>query len=87
MTCGGGFAPVTKHGYGIAYFFQCDQAITLHVSAFNESSRTDAIRFHARLTESLIQLETVCSYAMQLTGTECTEGEKRFMSYNDSISK
>ena len=86
LILGGGFGPVTKHGYGITYFFQYDKAISIHVSAFNESPRTDAVRLYDRLVESLVQLETVCSHAMQLTGDERFEGENRFISYNDSIA-
>ena len=86
MTIGGGFAPVTKHGYGVAYFFQSDNLISVHVSAFNESPRTDALRFYTRLCESFTQIETVCSYAMQLTDAECCDGERRYISYKDSVT-
>ena len=86
MCVGGGFGPVTKHGYGIGYFFQGDKAISLHITAFNESQRTNAIHFNNLITESLLQMETVCSDALRLSAAEYMKGRKRLISYKDSLS-
>ncbi|KAI6650849.1 Carnitine O-palmitoyltransferase 1, liver isoform-like [Oopsacas minuta] len=87
VTCiGGGFGPVTKHGYGIAYFFHGDNSMAFHVTSFNESQRTDAVRFYNLLAESLTQIETICSTALRLTAAECIKGRRRIISYKDSLS-
>ncbi|KAI6650908.1 Carnitine O-palmitoyltransferase 1, liver isoform isoform X2 [Oopsacas minuta] len=83
---GGGFGPVTKHGYGVAYFFQADVGLTFHLSAFNESGRTNVDRFYDYISESLIQMEAVCDSALQLSVDERGTGKSRLLSFRDSMS-
>lgn len=56
---GGGFAPLNADGYGVAYVV-AESRLWFHISAFTESSRTDALRMHAALKKALLDMYQMC---------------------------
>ncbi|KAI6658009.1 Carnitine O-palmitoyltransferase 1, liver isoform-like isoform X2 [Oopsacas minuta] len=64
-TGGGGFGPVTRHGYGVSYIFTSG-LICLHVSSFKDSPYTDAVKFYDEIVEAMVQIKNICSEAIAL---------------------
>ncbi|XP_003388199.1 PREDICTED: carnitine O-palmitoyltransferase 1, liver isoform-like [Amphimedon queenslandica] len=56
ISCGGGFGPVTKDGYGVSYIIPGDYLFYFHVSSFKSSPHTDSRRFSGNIEQSLLDM-------------------------------
>jgi len=55
----GGFAPMTKHGYGACYSI-LDSRINISTSSWNSCEHTDCQKFGESLVRALIDLQQLC---------------------------
>ncbi|KAL3318160.1 Carnitine O-palmitoyltransferase 1, liver isoform [Cichlidogyrus casuarinus] len=58
---GGGFAPITKDGYGLSYMIPDEKKFIFHISSFRDSLITDTARFETSLREALSSLHNLIS--------------------------
>ena len=56
---GGGFGPVSDHGYGVSYMLPGDARIFFHVSSKKFSTATDSKRFMQNLFDSLAEMKSL----------------------------